>query len=435
MADGKNQHLALRTVISIVLVALILGGAVTTFEGLKARKKAPERIASEPPPPTVRTMTATPGTWVERLTGYGSARAMVAADVAAEVAGVIEWIAPELEPGALVEAGQPLIRLDPRDLEQLAASRRADLQQAEAKLAQTHLDVTGVEKRLEVSTRELTTIRAELASISTLTSQQVVSQNDLDRLQRQQLQIERQVVELEALRGSAGDRIAWDTATRARAEAALRQAEIDLARAEIAAPYAGRIVTRHAELGERVAIGTLLFHIVDLSRVEVAVSLPASRLRDVAIGARAELLPREGAAPIWSGRVARVAANVDTENRTFLAYLEVPGEAGHNPIAPGEFVVATITGREHQDVIALPRIAFVDGAIYLATPDAEQPGKFLARAVTPTVRSHLADVTLIEIDLPQDSRIIISNVERLGDGSRIAVLGDDAAASAAEVPP
>ena len=60
------------------------------------------------------------------------------------------------------------------------------------------------------------------------------------------------------------------------AEAALEEAQTNLARAAVVAPYAGFIDERMVQLGSRVSVGTQLFRIVDTSRIEVPIALPAA---------------------------------------------------------------------------------------------------------------------------------------------------------------
>jgi len=218
----------------------------------------------------------------------------------------------------------------------------------------------------------------------------------------------------------------------AAARSALEKARHDLERAVVRAPYAGTIVERVAQPGERVTAGSPLFAIVDLRHVEIPVSLPASRHGEVAVGARAEVRLREGGDIAWEGAVSRVAPNVDPERRVFEVYLDVVAPEGEiaAPIAPGTFVVATIAGRVTADVVAVPREAFVAGAMYVAEPDGpvdEGTGArpALIRERHPEVVRRMPDLVLVGDGLDGGELVVVTGVNEVAEGARVLVIEDD----------
>ena len=171
-----------------------------------------------------------------------------------------------------------------------------------------------------------------------------------------------------------------------------------------------------------------------LRHVEVPVSLPASRYGEVAVGARAEVRLREGGEPVWTGKVSRLAATVDAERRTFDAFLDVVAveEQVTAPVAPGSFAVVTVDGRETEDVVAVPREAFVAGAVYVAEPEgAPDPDtgarEAVVRELYPEITRRLPDVVLIGDGLPEGSLVIVTSVDQIADGSRVLVLPETTA--------
>ena len=171
------------------------------------------------------------------------------------------------------------------------------------------------------------------------------------------------------------------------------------------------------------AVGAALFTIVDLSRIEVAVALPASRFHEVEVGAATTLRMREGRAPVWIGEVVRVAPGVDADEASFVVYVEVEGTPHRNTVPPGEFLVAEVAGAVHRGVLAVPRIAFIEGQVFVVEGDGETER---ARAVEPKILRLLPDVALAAGGLSDGARVVISNIEQIGDGSKIVVI-DDAA--------
>jgi multidrug resistance efflux pump len=402
----------------LVVLAILVAGVIGMGQ-LAALRKPPERANVEGYLPLVRTATPAVTEYRERLDGYGRARALRSVDVLAEVAGVVAWTAPELEAGAAVTAGTVLARIDARDFELVRDQAESARKQAVAELARIRAELQGLAEQLTVARTALDSSRRELERAEELAKNDLATANEVDVLRRAYDFQQRQVVELQALERSTQPRVDWVESDIARLEALVAKAKLDLGRTEIAAPFAGRIVSRNAELGQRVAPGIMLFDLVDLTRVEVPVSLPGSRFGEIAIGARAEIRLREGGDVVWTGEVKRIAPAIDPTNRTFDVYLEVSGDAHATVVAPGAFVLATIDGRLHAGVRAVPRGAFVDGALFLARPIAGDPNLAIIEAVTPSIRRALVDVSLIDSGLADGDRVVVTNLERIAPGSKV----------------
>ncbi|MBI4879943.1 MAG: efflux RND transporter periplasmic adaptor subunit [Planctomycetes bacterium] len=417
--------------VSIGLAAMFLAAGAWTLSELAASRKPPERSTGALRRPAVRVARVSFGPFVEPLTGYGKAAALRRAQVAAEVAGVVAWVSADLEAGAAVLQGAELVQIDARDLENAAARARAEVEGGRARLARTLIESAGTEKRLAVARREHETSRQELERSELLAGDDTVSRQELDQQRRATLLLERQVLQLEAEAAGSSARRMSDEADVARAEAALAQAELDLERAVVRAPYAGRISARFAEPGARVAQGAVLFEIIDLSRIEVPVALPAARFGEVEAGSAALIRLSEGGEVAWRGQVARVSPDVDAVNRTFNAFLVVSGAEQPSALAPGAFVVATIDGRRFEGVAAIPRIAFVGEQVYVAEREAgKDAGEAIATPRQPHVLRLLPSVALVDAGLEEGDEVIVTNLERIAGGSLIRV-----AESAAGVEP
>jgi RND family efflux transporter MFP subunit len=276
-----------------------------------------------------------------RVLAHGAVAPHTESDLAAEVAGRVVWISPQLSSGGRFAAGEPLVRLAPADLD-------ASLEQAAAALA------------LAESRREQAALA--LARIERLAGEEVASQARLDDA-RAALRV------VEAERRSAA--------------AAFSRARRDRERAEITAPYAGRSHARHVDLGELVARGTKLatLHADDFAEVRLPV-----RAQDLALLGLAGW-PREGVPPPaielratdatdagrWPARFDRIEAGVDARSQmaVVVARIDDPSaRRGGEPLAMGRFVEALLEASIAEKVFVLPRLALV-GADAVAVLDAE----------------------------------------------------------------
>ena len=417
----KRSALKERIIVSAILVVLFLMLGAGMFRTLQSLKKPPQQAAFELRRPAVQSRTVFRAPYRERLTGYGKARALRQALVASEAAGLVAWVSPRLEAGADVAAGEELVRIDARDLQNAVTRASADKKRAEAMLAQTEVEQAGTNRRLEVARSELTTSKDELARVEELLEEGISSLAERDLQRRATQLLERQLLQLESSSQAAVPMLASARAEVERAQVVLSQAELDLERTVIRAPYAGRIESRSAEPGARVAPGTLLFEIIDLSRIEVPISLPASRITDVQPGNKVEIRLEEGGAVAWTGTVSRISPAVNDQHRTFQVYVVVAGSNLESNVPPGTFVVATVDGRLHDDVFVVPRIAFLNDTVYVAVPEMGEAGHAVARRKTPVVSRWLPGVALVTDGLDEGDRVVITNLERIADSSKILI--------------
>ncbi|WP_439156319.1 HlyD family secretion protein [Yoonia sp.] len=194
-------------------------------------------------------------------------------DVATEITGRIAVM--HVQEGELVDAADPIARIDTKSLQARLDRARADVAAAEGQVAQARAVIDQNEAALKFS-------QVELERASTL--------------------LERGFGTQEAVDSRRSDRDA-DRATLAAARASLTAAErqVDAARAvvleietqiadaQIVAPVRGRVLYRLAEPGEVVASGAPVVTLVDLSRVYMEVFLPTALAARVGIGAEARI--------------------------------------------------------------------------------------------------------------------------------------------------
>ncbi|MHC4940801.1 MAG: efflux RND transporter periplasmic adaptor subunit [Planctomycetota bacterium] len=406
-----------RTVVSLVLIVILIAAGSFVRGRLASRKEPPERATEIEKRIAVKVAEARRGPYVEQLSGYGRARAMRRTEVAAEVAGLVLKLAPALEAGNEVAADQPLVWLDDRDRKNQVASIEARLVRNEAEQARLVADLANIERQLEIAREELEVAERELARVEKLVERGVATSSDRDAETLRITMRRAAVARFEGDRAKNEAQRKSNDADRADLQVSLKQARTELDRCVVRAPYAGRIETRMVQKGGRVAPGTTLFELVDLEHIEIPVSLPASRFGDVTIGAKADVVLPGSGDDHWVATVARLAPTVRADDRTFVVYLE---STGKDAVPPGAFVTAKIAGRRYENVFAVPRTAFVQDRLFVA-----KDGK--AHARQPRIVKALPATILCDAGVEDGERIIITNLEEVADGSRVAATANPAA--------
>jgi len=264
----------------------------------------------------------------------GKVQASRVASLSAPVAGPVEWISPAMEAGGFVAQGETLLRLDSSDYETAKARSMAAMQQAQA---------------------EATFAGNELDRLDELADQRLASDA--------QLQGAKRTADVNAAR-------------LADAQASFRQAELDLDRANIRAPFDAIIQSRDVELGQYVNRAQTVAVLLGADEVEVRVPLAIRQLGflDVPLGMRGELADERapdvtltgfygGDEYSWSGKLVRTEAVIDANSNTVQTIIRVkqPDAATTSmknteiPLPIGLYVKASIEGRLVDDLIALPR--------------------------------------------------------------------------------
>jgi RND family efflux transporter MFP subunit len=274
----------------------------------------------------------------------GSVTPRVESSLIPEVSGRVEWVSPNLVPGGFFEEGEILLKLDSRDLRASLERSRAALARAEAEAEHAGFEQERLEK---------------------LVKQNLTSQASLESAIRAQRVSDAASVE---------------------AQVAVQQAERDLLRTELKAPYSGLVRNKRVDVGQFVSRGNSVATIYAADSVEVRVPIADSQLAflELPLGVRGEL-PEQYQADVtlsthyggeyyeWEGKLVRTEAEIDTSTRMVHAVVRVD-EVADDPQQPalpvGLFVHADISGRMANDVVVLPRAALRNqGQVLVVDPE------------------------------------------------------------------
>lgn len=385
----------MRVLVQLLLVAAVLAGGWKASTILADRGEVGGRPTEAIVAPLVETQTPTRAPFIPVLQGTGETRPSRRAWIVPEVAGVVRWVAPGLVQGALVQAGAPLLRLDPTDLELERERAQAEVDRARARASQ--------EAALaEQAAREQALLGVE-------------EPGDLALRKPQQA---------EAL-----------AAVRA-AEAALAVVNQNLGRLELRAPFDATVQSVEVGLGQLVQRGNRLGELASTDALEVVVPL---RDRDLAhlpfaVGqglAPSETVPCELAADFagqrvsFEARLARIDGSLDPKSRLVRVVLEVQDPYGLAtprpvPLFSGSHVEASIQGRAIENALLLPRSALGPGDVVWI---AEDEGRLARREVTVSWRTR--DSVVVTAGLGEGERVVVSPLANPVEGMAVRLLPRD----------
>jgi RND family efflux transporter MFP subunit len=248
------------------------------------------------------------------------------------VSGEVVHQADLFSPGRQVIKGAELLRIDPADYEAALLQRRSELQQAQA-------DFEIEQGQQRVARQEFELLGEDMEAV-----------NDALILRKPQLD-------------QAKARVAG-------AEAAVKQAELNLARTRIRAPFPAQVLSREVTLGSQVSSGQALGRLVDTGEYWIEATVPLSKLRWLSFDVNSD----SPAAPVqlhhdtvWpkgqtrEGKLAQLVGELDDNARMARVLITVDDplaldqHADKPPMILGAFVRAEIEGKPLDDVVRIER--------------------------------------------------------------------------------
>ncbi|WP_019025158.1 MULTISPECIES: efflux RND transporter periplasmic adaptor subunit [unclassified Thioalkalivibrio] len=332
---------------------LILAAAIVGFLVLRATgPEAPAPEATERTWP-VQGLVAELGEHHPGILLNGRSASARTATLRAAVEGEIEAVPARI--GARMEAGETLVRIDPREAELLLAQRTAERRELEGAKESEEIRAR-FDREALVRERELLEIAERgLRRAQNLRERDLGSETDVDTAREALEQASLTVDNREQAVADAPMRMAQAEARLERARAAEDQARIDLERTMIAAPFDARVVEVEVAAGERARPGDPLVRLFALDDLEIRASIPAyilPRIEEL-LDAGEELTAR---AQVGGRTVRTELTRLEGETRAGEAGTRGIFEVreGHSALNLNRFVELTLRLPAEADSVAVP---------------------------------------------------------------------------------
>ncbi len=341
----------------------LLSAVLVIFTGASAR-------AQERPPSPVQIAHAQVRELAPVVRAAGMVRSRASADLAASVAGRLQWVA---EAGTPVAAGEVVARLDTRELSLARAEQAARVSRAEVNLASL--------------TRELERLQASGNAVSRFNVDQARSNMDLA------------AADLEVAR------------------ALLAQTDDQLARSKLTAPFGGVVSDRVRRAGEEVARGEVVARLVNPDELEIRLFVPLRYVRAIRPGNEVSVTTEQRS---FTAAVSSIVPAGDPRTQSFEVLVKAPKVDGL--LAPGNTVEVQLPLGEPQQSLSVPRDALIiraDG-LYVYRVGSEQ------RAERIGVEAGVADGDWIAVksgELNDGDEVVVRGGETLRGGEKLQIVG------------
>ncbi len=329
-ATTTKQRGVGRIVVSVVVCVVLIGAAAGASHLIFALEpKAQSESATRRSAALVETIQLTRGDYRPTLEVLGVVEPARDVVLSPRVSGEIVGMEAGFVPGGLVEGGQKLLQIDPIDFMRVVTARESEMRQVKAELA--------IEQGRQLVARQEFELLGE--EVSTENQPLVLREPQIESI-RARLQA---------------------------AEAAVEQAQLDLDRTAVRAPFDAQILTRTVNLGSQVGPGDQLGRLVGVDEYWVMASVPLRDLRwlqfprdgEETSNVRVRHVSAWGPDAFREGKLARLIGVVDQETRLARVLVTVPDPLGRTadgpPMILGTIVQLQMEARSLEDVIRLDR--------------------------------------------------------------------------------
>ena len=366
----------------LIIPVFILGIFLFLAATLMATAPVLEPSSVEKLATTVRVVEIQPQSVQLKVNSQGSVMPSTESQLIPEVSGKVSWMSPNLVAGGYFDDQEILIRVDDTDYKTKLDRAQANLTRAEAE--QQHNEF-------------------EYRRMQSLVKRNLVSRSQLEN----------------SLRAYRVAEASLQDAT-----ANFNQAEKDLARTQIRAPFAGLVRSENVDIGQFVSRGSPIATIYAGNQAEVRLPVADRQLAflNIPVSIRGEI-PQEfqpevtltaqyaGQTLEWKGNIVRSEAEIDVSSRMVQLVARVESASNPVPLSIGLFVSAEIQGLAAKNIVVLPREALRNDNQVLVVDDENR----LRFRKIETLRLYQDDL-LVQAGLEAGERVCISPLQTAIEG-------------------
>ncbi|MBT5846269.1 MAG: HlyD family efflux transporter periplasmic adaptor subunit, partial [Verrucomicrobiales bacterium] len=253
-------------------------------------------------------------------------------DLSPEVSGRVVWISPQLVVGGLFAHEEELVRIDPGDYELALRQAMANIQSALASMTNALAQVSRGEAQMAQAGARITREEAE-ATAARAEWKLLGREGEPPALLVRDPQLREGRADLasaKALMGASRAQYESGKAALAAAEAGRDQAQVNLKRCVMFAPFAGRVKSQSIGVGQLVSRARVLAKIQPIAVAEVRLPLPMKELKYLELGGALRGGMIDG--PLvrlttgdneWSGQIIRAEGEFEAGTRMMAVVARV----------------------------------------------------------------------------------------------------------------
>lgn len=430
--------------LKIILPILMLAGAIFFGKylldtGPKAKKKPfVERL------PVVEVQKLKTRDYTVSIKASGVVRAGIQTNLVAEVSGKIIKVSDKFLEGNYFKKGEVLLKIDSSNYENALAISQSDVAANQAALSQLNEEEKSTKRSYYLAQKNLKLGQKELSRLHNLWKKKLIARSAVDAEEQKINQLQQR---LEESQGKLNSYKSRKLAIKAKINAALsrqKQERLNISRALIKAPYAGRVLQRNVDRDQFVGTGTSLgkIYATRYVYVDLPLSLNQYELLGISEGFENTNLKMQNHPKVsfsstnsrnksfWQGQIVRTSAALDVDSRQIkvIAKIDKPFIAKQSthknnhwarniPLKIGQYLNAKIEGKRFRNIYVLPSSTVRQNKEILLL----QQGKVHIVPVDIIFNTSSSTVLSAEESI-EGKQLIITPLSQVTEGSRVITL-------------
>lgn len=418
----------------VLLIVVLLVGAGGIAKLMVATKATSEMNPPATAAVVVRTIESIHRPASRIWSGYGTVKTMGSADIVAEVSGRVISRSQEIESGAQVKAGDKLVGIDDSDYINALDAARQSVKSLESQIdglrvesEQKQLQVQYASEEIEAAKRDLDRIQQAIDAGAGSDGERDVKLAAMLRSQRELSVLQQQLDLIPSRRAGLEAQLSLQHANE-------RIAMKNVERSQIRAPFSGELQSIDAREGDWVTMGARVARLVDLSRLEIPLKVPATASTWIKSDDEVRIwIGDPNGQPDQVGKIVRIAPEADAGSRTITVFVEVKQDPSDpNRILPGQFVHGRVVSHDPHDRVILPRRAVQANRVYVVdqSVDGAQSIKVMPVKVAYSFESFMRELDPIETqwvameigyEPVEGSLVVVSLLDQMTAGMRVQI--------------
>lgn len=378
------------TLIKVLLPLLILAVGAATAAMIIKMKKPPQKQEAPVLGLLVEVLEVENRAHQVTVHATGTVQPSMEVSLVPEISGKVNWLSPQMISGGFLRKGEKLLEIDNRDY--LLA-----VNQAKADLARATVALQMEQQQARIALEEWQRL-------------DMPDKGEPSPLVLHEPQLQQEQANLAA------------------AQARLEQAELNLQRTVLYAPFNCRIRSEQVDPGQYLRAGNGIAMLAGTDQVEISVPLPLSELQWLTIpranqdtsGSPATLSLKTGKQTYtWEGKVVRSLGEINSNSHmaTVVVAVDDPyrlkkgADAEQLDLANGLFVDITMHGKTLQNVVPIPRDSLRENnSVWIADPE----DRLQIRPINILRRER--DLLLIDSGLTGGERLVLTTLDGVANG-------------------
>lgn len=375
---------------------LLMGGGSGLLPGCGEKEKPGAGPAQRPIVTGVEIVTVSPVSRERFAEAVGTVRSRRVAAVAPQVMGRVTAL--YVSEGSRVEKGALLCTIEDTGVRGQTAAAEGMVAEAEAARDEAEQAIAQAEAAKGLAEKTYDRYRK-------LLEEKVVTRQEFDEVETRRTMAVKDHERAIERRAQVQARVAQAVGQRNAANAMLSHTRV-------AAPFAGVVTERRAEVGSMAMPGVPLLILEDTTRYRLEASVPEAHLSILSVGSRVEVALDTAPGDFRPAPISEIAPTVETASRTFLAKADLSGPGlrtgmyGRMRIPIGKGTVLAVPEK------AISQVGGYDG-LFVVAPDN------VARLVVVTTGGRYGDRVEILSGIEPGARVAVSPLNKLADGVRV----------------